>query len=288
MATSVVGGKIPETQEDQLDAPEYPGFCPQISLGGTAGCSVWEGEIAGHGTFVLKTHSPGRGWQQEWNALRSVEKLDLPVRISCPRIVPGCDQPPTLLMSKLPGLNMAHHSFPMEAWSQATRLAARFLQSYQQQAFIDDDSVPLSQALPLRLERWIQQGKEILHEREIAIAKDRVGDGSLFKNQSRVPCHNDFQPRNWLWDGQQLSVIDFEHSHPNHPAFDWVRLETGLWQKMPQLKDEFVDEWGCTPSWASPEVLDATIAIYAIGCIVWGNRHKDREFISEGRRILDE
>ncbi|MAJ27915.1 hypothetical protein CBD41_00750 [bacterium TMED181] len=271
-----------------MDTPEYSGFCPQKHLGGTAGCHIWEGEYHGQGQVILKTFAPGRGWQQEREALRSIPKIDLPQGILTPRILKVREQPPALLMTRLGGTNMEQGSFSTQDWSQANRRAARFLKSWQQQPFQDEDVIPLSTALPQRLESWIDNGKQALQKHEIDGARKRVGDGSLFSNQSRVPCHNDFQPRNWLWDGHQLAVIDFEHARPNHPAFDWVRLEVGLWQKIPELKDEFIEEWGELPEWASAKVMDAIIGLHAIGCIVWGHLHEDREFIFEGRRILDE
>ena len=272
-----------------MDTPEYPGFCPQKRLGGTAGCSVWSGDWEGHpDQAILKTFLPGRGWQQETEALSRAGQIQLPANIFCPSILDQQDQPPALLMTRLPGINMALHSIPMPDWSQASRLAAQFLKAWQQQPFKDQDSLPLNRALPQRLESWIEQGSDCLTQEEISVARQRVGDGSIFEGHQRVPCHNDFQPRNWLWNGQSLGIIDFEHAHANHPVFDWVRLELGLWQKMPELRDEFIEEWGGTPEWASPEVIDAVIGIHAIGCIVWGNRHGDKEFIFEGRRILDE
>ena len=271
-----------------MDTPEYPGFCPQKHLGGTAGCSVWFGRWQGSTPAIFKSYSPGRGHQQETEAMILLQQLELPQGVFTPQILDCETQPLSLIMSPLSGLNMAHHSFPMPEWSRANRLAARFLRVWQQQPFEDDDPLPLDQALVQRLENWIAQGSECLTDSEIEVARGRVGDGSLFKNHQRVPCHNDFQPRNWIWDGQHLGIIDFEHAHPNHPAFDWVRLELGLWQKSPELRDEFLEEWGEVPDWAAREVIDAVIGIHAIGCIVWGHRHNDREFIHEGRRVLDE
>ena len=271
-----------------MDTPEYPGFCPQKHLGGTAGCSVWSG-IWQEGTpAILKAHSPGRGWQQEKDALDQIQQLDLPPSVVTPMILDSRSSPPALILTPVTGINMAHHSFSMADWSQAQRIAARFLKRWQSQPFEDNDPLPLDQALLQRLENWISKGSDCLSKSEIAVARGRLGDGSLFRGHSRVPCHIDFQPRNWLWNGQQLGVIDFEHARPDHPAFDWVRLELGLWQKMPELRDEFIEEWGGLPDWASREVIDAVIGIHAIGSIVWGHAHNDREFVFEGRRVLDE
>ena len=271
-----------------MDTPEYPGFCPQKQLGGTAGCSVWSGEWQGSTPAILKFFSPGRGWQQEQEAFRRLGTLELPRGVLASEVLDRRETPPALVLTLLPGIEMDRHAFSMADWSAANRLAARFLKAWQSQPFEDVDPLPLDQALLQRLEHWISRGEDCLSKSEIAVARGRIGDGQLFQGHQRVPCHMDFQPRNWLWNGQQLGIIDFEHAQPNHPAFDWVRLELGLWQKMPELRDEFIEEWGGLPDWASRKVIDAVIGIHAIGCIVWGHRHNDREFVFEGRRVLDE
>jgi len=41
---------------------------------------------------------------------------------------------------------------------------------------------------------------------------------------STVPCHNDLLPENWIDDGRQLRIVDYEYSGNNDPAFELGNL----------------------------------------------------------------
>ncbi|MDC0347540.1 aminoglycoside phosphotransferase family protein [Planctomycetota bacterium] len=270
-----------------MSPPQFRDFIPTQRIGGTAGVEVWSGKDSTGSPAVLKTFPLGRGWQQEYAALRSINKAPL-TEVVIPRLLDTSENPPAILMSYLDGKNMESHRFPMSTWSMAIQQAGRFLSQFHAIPLSEDDSLPLSKALPLRLESWIKRGAKWLSPAEIRHARYKVGHGAVFEGHQRVYCHNDFEPRNWIWNPRGLGIIDFEHAHGNHPAFDWVKLEVGLFQKMPELREEFIASIGGTPQWATSEVLDAIIAIHAIGCIVWGSQHGEKSYIYEGRRILDE
>ena len=51
-------------------------------------------------------------------------------------------------------------------------------------------------------------------------ALEDVALGLARGKPATVPCHNDLAPYNFIDDGQQLWIIDFEHSGNNDPCFD--------------------------------------------------------------------
>ena len=125
-----------------------------------------------------------------------------------------------------------------------------------------------------------------LEEKQILRARQSFVDGNLFDGDQRTLCHNDYQPRNWLWDGKRIGIIDWEHSHPNHPGFDLVRLQVGAWQQQPQLRDSFLDGYGQLPDWLEDERMDAIVALFAIGCVVWGTQHHQKDLVELGQHCL--
>jgi hypothetical protein len=60
-----------------------------------------------------------------------------------------------------------------------------------------------------------------------------------------VPCHLDFQPRNWLVNTcGDLSLVDFEHARVDLPVRDLVRLRFRIWPDRPALREAFLTGYG--------------------------------------------
>jgi len=70
---------------------------------------------------------------------------------------------------------------------------------------------------------------------------------SLDAAPSRVACHRDHTPRNWLIDGTRVSVVDFELARREVWVDDLARLESGPWQGDPGLRAAFLDGYGRPP-----------------------------------------
>ena len=56
------------------------------------------------------------------------------------------------------------------------------------------------EAIPLRLALWLERGGDRLSFAEGKLARALVGDGAMFEGDRRVPCHRDYQLRNWILD----------------------------------------------------------------------------------------
>ena len=103
-----------------------------------------------------------------------------------------------------------------------------FLRQLHKAEFVDDDPLPLGDALMLRAQRCQQTLREFPTSQsmvghqvvEVAVAElgEVVSDLNEFQ---RVPCHRDFWQRNWVVpekrssDAIEMAVIDFEHAQPD-------------------------------------------------------------------------
>ncbi len=278
--------QYPRTENRIQMPPDAREFTAEARISAAGSCHVWSGHLADGTRAFLKQYPETRSWLQEQQALKQWLPRLSPELAHLPQILAEDPSEKTLLLSSVPGEIVEQIWSRLEQQDDVMKSAGAFLRALHDLPIEDTDEMPLSDSLPMRLESWIKNHDNSLSEDEICTARKRVGNGTQFEGDTRVPCHNDFQPRNWLWNGSRLGVIDFEHAHINHPAFDWIRMETGIWLQQPRLRDCFIDGYGMAPSWSAGSARDAVAAIHAIGCIVWGTRHEDESLVSEGRRIL--
>jgi Ser/Thr protein kinase RdoA (MazF antagonist) len=104
----------------------------------------------------------------------------------------------------------------------------------------------------------------------------------------RVPCHRDWEPRNWLVDDKHawLAAIDFEHARPDHRLADLSRLAAYVWPARPDLREAF--EAGYAEAWGEAEeaMIAAFAAFEAVQRWVWGHVHEDVELCASARSAL--
>lgn len=94
--------------------------------------------------------------------------------------------------------------------------------------------------------------------------------------QQRVWCHRDLRPRNWLWDGVRLVVLDFEHAAPDLGALDFARVP---------------DPFALLEGYGRSKVTDKAVLsiagiLDAAGTLAWGLRHEDPERVFTGQQRL--
>jgi len=168
--------------------------------------------------------------------------------------------------------------------------AGVFLRKLHSLPFDDPDPVPLSEALPLRLQFWCSRGQQWLSHKEIDFACSLVRDGRPFRRDRRVPCHRDYQMRNWIFNKNRcsptLGIIDFEHSRADHPLIDFVRVyenaardDSISWRAFTRGYDHKMDR-------SELDRLLAIAVIHAIGSVVWGSTHGDNGLVNSGHELL--
>ncbi len=99
-----------------------------------------------------------------------------------------------------------------------------------------------------------------------------------------VPTHGDWQPRNWLIDGDFVRAIDFGR-FDWRPAFtDFARLAVRQFAANPSLEAAFLDGYGSDPR--TSELWNILLVREAIGTAVWAYQVGD-ETIRAGRASDD-
>ncbi|WP_233190831.1 aminoglycoside phosphotransferase family protein [Brachybacterium sp. UMB0905] len=101
-----------------------------------------------------------------------------------------------------------------------------------------------------------------------------------------VPCHGDFQPRNWLMDEERLRVIDMGRFALRPAETDLARLTVRQWRERPTLATAFLAGYGDDPRQGTQWSID--LLREAVGTAVWAHQVGDERFEAEGHRLLAE
>jgi hypothetical protein len=99
-------------------------------------------------------------------------------------------------------------------------------------------------------------------------------------------CHLDYQPRNWRLHRDALSIVDFEHCHPDARVRDFARLEHRHWVGQPHLRDAFFTGYGRLLPDADQQFLHLFGAIEAVTALVRGHETGNAELSAHGRAVL--
>lgn len=101
-----------------------------------------------------------------------------------------------------------------------------------------------------------------------------------------VPTHGDWQPRNWLIDGDELRVIDFGRFAFRSAASDLARLAAQEWRDHPECETAFLEGYGSDPR--APEHWMLIRLREGIGTAVWAFQVGDAAFEEQGHRMIAE
>lgn len=253
---------------------------------------VWRIERADGTRLYLKRFSEERTRRQEITALERWVPALRDNGVALPTLVAASDpEHCAILVTEVPGEIAARRPVEEEDGEDLHRRAGAFLRRLHSLPHDDRDPIPLREALRLRLAYWLERGGDRLSHAEGRLARDLVGDGTVFDDVARVICHRDYQLRNWLVSGTgptaTFGVIDFEHARPDHPLVDFVRVRERALPHHPHWFDAFVAGYGGLPGAHAQRALVALSAIHGIGSVVWGTEHEDDAFVRSGHALLD-
>ncbi|MEM7677746.1 MAG: aminoglycoside phosphotransferase family protein [Myxococcota bacterium] len=229
------------------------------------------------GPVHVKTHAAKRKYMQEKQAYLRWSKF-----VRTPRLLDYDDLDHSMLLSTVHGQHGQIAPLPLAAH----RAAGRWLRTLHSIRVVDDDPLPWTEALQRRIEALRRRAAGRVEpetlERRLNPALELVARPTPF---GRVPCHRDFEPRNWIYDGVRLSVIDFEHARLDAPAWDFTRMATTCWLDNEQARVAFRDGYGPVDAefWAWVNALQQ---LDALSTYVWGLTHKDPKFMARGQRSL--
>lgn len=200
-----------------------------------------------------------------------------------PRLLAVHEGPNALLLEAV-----AHYPSTTEA--ELHRQAGAWLRQWHALPARDEDPMPLSEAYERRLQGWSRRAAGVLEPKLIT----QVADGfaeilpelSVFR---RVPCHRDFDPRNWLPgpDGG-IVVFDFEHAQGDLWLQDLTRLASDIWAPRPDLEAAFWLGYGRALNQNETRILRSLVAFEAGSTLYWGLAHQDEAFIRKGQRWVQQ
>ncbi|PRP94257.1 phosphotransferase enzyme family protein [Enhygromyxa salina] len=172
------------------------------------------------------------------------------------------------------------------ALAEVHRAAGRCLAALHRLPIADDDPMPLADALAQRHRAWSRACADALDPGEQQVVRDLAPSAALFDDAQRVPCHRDFTPDNWLWDGRTLALVDFEHARHDLALVDLAKLVADSWATDPALELAFFEGYGRPLSARECTQLRSALMLHGVASLAWGLRHGDPSFVALGRRVL--
>jgi Phosphotransferase enzyme family len=188
-----------------------------------------------------------------------------------------------LVLSRLPGepVDRSIHVHEPAVFEQAGRLLRLFHDSARQASdhkFVD--------RLRARAESYVFRSQHLVDAQDLAFvghAVDELLDGPSL---ATVPCHRDYQPRNWLVHEGMVRVIDFGHADHDLWTVDMGRMYFGEWADQPDLQEAFFAGYGRVPHVSDWRIFRQYSAFGALTTIVWAHEHDDPAFERHGREML--
>jgi Ser/Thr protein kinase RdoA (MazF antagonist) len=138
-----------------------------------------------------------------------------------------------------------------------------------------------------RVRHWTSQARTLLSAEDATVVDSHLTALRMTGVPRGVPCHLDFQPRNWLLDKSgNLALIDFEHARTDLPARDFVRLWFRVWPSRPDLHDAFFDGYGRLLTDAEDELVWHLGALDALTALARGRQTGERALTTSGHATL--
>ena len=229
--------------------------------------------------YIVKIFPQPRKFHQERDFYRQYQD-----RLQCTaRFIAEFQQTQyAILLSKIDGDLVETTNYTAEQLLIIYRAAGKQLRHIHQQAISQDDPMPLGDAHLKRAQSWLKRAEGLCEESDIQWVSAQLLALKELNTTQRVPCHRDFTARNWIWNQDQLYVIDFEMSRPDWWLFDCERLITGAFHNTPALQDAFFDAYGKHPNSDELAILKSCSAVAALSTVVWSIEHNDEAFKQDG------
>ena len=172
---------------------------------------------------------------------------------------------------------------PASVYEDAGRVLRRFHDGAD--AIVDDGWAEPRLA---NLRTWIERMPEgLIDEDDVAFVEHEAAALRDLPPPPMVPCHSDYQPRNWRVDDRgRVFVFDFEKARHDWWTHDIQRMWWREWLGRPDLRDAFLAGYGRTLDETELAGLRANSARGHLVQIVWATAHGDLPFAAEGRAAL--
>lgn len=138
-----------------------------------------------------------------------------------------------------------------------------------------------------QLQRWSPPAAGLLDHQVLEFAQSEVDALTQLPAPTKVVCHLDYGPRNWLAHRTVIRVVDFEWCRPDVWVNDLTRLCSGSWHGHPELREAFLHGYG-RPTLTDDEtaILAASSAVRAIELVVRGRQYGEKALEQSSRETL--
>lgn len=187
-----------------------------------------------------------------------------------------------LVLSKVPG----HVGDTSEGTFREAGRLLRLLQDTEPATKVLDFAV----ACRVRFGTWVARARpDLLRATEVGFVAERLDELADYPDPVAVPCHRDWQPRNWLTDENgTVSVIDFGNARVGYWFQDFERMWWNEWRNVPDRGRAFFNGFGSTLDAVARAQLRATSALWLLTTIVWSDEVGDDAFGDHARRSLQD
>jgi aminoglycoside/choline kinase family phosphotransferase len=231
---------------------------------------------------IVKAHQQRDKFEAELHAYRTWVPV---LGDSAPALLMSDDSLQALVLSRLPGVAAPPSTgeTELDMYRRAGRLLARFHTSAPAVELLG-----FAESQQKRLRTWIARARAgLVHQAEVSVVTQVVARLGTLPSVSGVPCHRDWQPRNWMVDDDgEVRVIDFEHARVAPWTDDLTRLSWNEWRGRPELRRAFLHGYGRLLSKVDMVLLDASSAIGHLATIVWADEHGDVAFGQHARDAI--
>ena len=199
-----------------------------------------------------------------------------------PALVAADDAGQVLVLTKLPGA-APPADLSAAAYADAGAVLRRFHASGDELV----DSSWAEQRLA-NLDSWIERlPPGLVDPHDVAWVQEQAGVLLELPPPPLVPCHGDFQPRNWLVEGHdRVFLFDFEKARHDWWIHDIQRMWWKEWHDRPDRRDGFLAGYGRELTATEQAGLRANSARGHLVQIAWATEHGDTAFADEGRSYL--
>jgi Ser/Thr protein kinase RdoA (MazF antagonist) len=138
-----------------------------------------------------------------------------------------------------------------------------------------------------RIAYWTARARPFIKAADLDSASAHLAVLQQGADPDGVPCHLDFQPRNWLLGPDaDVYLVDFEHARADLPLRDLVRLRFRAWPGRPDLKDAFLTGYGRDLTRPDAETLQHLGALDALTAVARGHQNHDVQLVQYGHSTL--
>jgi aminoglycoside phosphotransferase len=185
-----------------------------------------------------------------------------------------------LVLSKVPG----HIGDTSAATFREAGRLLRLLQDAEPRTTVVD----FADSCLARFDTWVARARPgLLSSAEVDFVAEQLDRVAEYPDPVAVPCHRDWQPRNWLTaDGATVSVIDFGSARVGYWFQDFERMWWNEWREASALGRAFFDGYGSTLDVETRMQLRSTSALWLLTTIVWSDEVGDEAFGDHARRSL--